>query len=65
MSTFDDRLKQAEKLEKPFIQAFNSACQTHRIVKFGIETTRMSKLHQYIRYARDATSQFIRYLICS
>ena len=62
MSTFQSRLAQAAALEEPFIETFNAQCLTHRIVKFGIESTHISELHQYIRSAQDVTSHFVRYL---
>lgn len=61
-SNFQDRLAQAERLEVPFIKTFNDKCHTHRIFKFGIESTELRGLHEYIRYATDPTSHFIRYL---
>ena len=62
MTSFSNRLAQAARLETPFIAAFNKQCQTHRIFKFGIESTELRHLHEYIRSATDETSQFIRYL---
>ena len=62
VTSFQGRLEQADLLEKPFIESFNEACSTHKIVKFGVETTQISNIHQYIRSARDSTSQFVRYL---
>ena len=59
---FQHRLVQAARLETPFIETFNEVCQTHRIFKFGIESTELRNLHQYIRSASDDTSHFIRYL---
>ena len=61
-ANFQDRLAQAARLEKPFIAAFNDKCRTHRIFKFGIESTELRHLHEYIRSADDDTSSFIRYL---
>lgn len=62
MSSFQDRLATAAQLETPFLAAFNEACPTHRIVKFGIESTELRLIHDHIRSARDGTSSFIRYL---
>ena len=59
---FEDRLAKADKLEVPFIEGFNANCQTHKIFKFGIESTELKNLHSYISSAMDSTSQFIRYL---
>lgn len=62
MTTFQDRARMAASLEDPFIEAFNRECRTHQIVKFGVESTKLQALHPYIRYARDVTSRFVRYL---
>ena len=59
---FSERLRQADRLETPFIDAFNEHCKTHRIVKFGIESTQMRNIHEYIRSSTDSTSHFLRYL---
>ena len=59
---FEDRLAKAGKLETSFLKGFDNHCQTHKIFKFGIESTKLRDLHSYIRYAIDPTSQFIRYL---
>ena len=62
MTNFRERSAQSEEFVQLFTEEFNRACRTHRIVKFGIENTRMHELHQYIRSAEDAASQFVRYL---
>ena len=62
MPSFQSRLATANRLESPFIEAFNSACPNHQIVKFGFESTQLGQIHPYIRFARDTTSQFVRYL---
>lgn len=62
MPSFQDRLNQAATLENPFIERFNSVCETHRIVKFGFESTQLGQIHQYIRSADDPTAHFVRYL---
>lgn len=62
IANFQDRLALAARLETPFMETFNKVCRTHRIFKFGIESTELRNLHQYIRAATDATSHFIRYL---
>jgi len=63
MSTnFHTRIQQAEELEVPFMSKFNELCYTHKIIKFGIETTKLNELHQYISSSTDPTSQFLRYL---
>ena len=59
---FTDRLQLAATLEDPFIAAFNEACRTHQIVKFGVESTKIQEMHRFIRFAHDHTSQFVRYL---
>ena len=62
MRSFTDRTETAEKLETAFIRTLNDSCPTHRIAKFGIESTDISELHQYIRFATDVSSRFVRYL---
>ena len=62
MKSFGDRTRQADNLETPFIRTLNEICQTHKIAKFGIENTDISELHQYIRFATDVSSRFVRYL---
>ena len=62
MTTFQDRLEQAAKLEEPFIRIFNEQCATHQVVKFGVESTHVSEFHGLVRYADDPTSHFLRYL---
>ena len=62
MREFRDRTEIASKLEGTFIETLNERCQTHRIAKFGIENTDISELHQYIRFATDVSSRFIRFL---
>ena len=59
---FQNRLAQAERLEKPFIASMSAECTTHQIVKFGIESTELRRIHEYIQLALDSTSQFVRYL---
>ena len=61
-SQFLGRLAQSARLETPFIAAFNELCRTYRIYKFGIESTELRNLHEYIRHSMDVTSHFIRYL---
>lgn len=62
MRSFSDRTQTADELEIPFIRTLNEICQTHRIAKFGVESTGISELHQYIRFATDVSSRFVRYL---
>ena len=62
MRSFSDRTQKANELEIPFIRTLNERCQTHRIAKFGIESTDISGIHEYIRFADDVSSQFVRYL---
>ena len=62
MRSFRDRTETAEKLETAFIRTLNEICPTHRIAKFGVESTDISELHQYIRFATDVSSRFVRYL---
>ena len=62
MKAFSDRTQQADKLEGPFIETLNQECQTHKIAQFGIESTEIREIHEYIRNAYDISSRFIRYL---
>jgi hypothetical protein len=62
MSSFSDRTQKAEKLERPFISTLDEICETHRIVKFGMESTDVKKIHDDIRKAYDVSSRFVRYL---
>ena len=62
MNSFGDRTQKADKLETAFIETLNQECQTHRIAQFGIENTDISELHQYIRFATDISSRFVRFL---
>ena len=60
--SFQDRTELAERLEKTFICAFNENVETHKIVKSGIEATEASIYHSYIRYRKDMSSHFVRYV---
>ena len=62
MRTFSDRTQTADELETPFINTLNQECETHRIAKFGVESTAIRDLHQYIRFANDLSSRFVRFL---
>ena len=62
MKVFSDRTQLADKLETPFIETLNQECQTHRIAQFGIESTEIREIHEYIRKSYDVSSRFIRYL---
>ena len=62
MSLFGDRTQQADKLEAPFIHTLNEICETHRIANFGVENTGVRDLHEYIRFATDISSRFVRFL---
>ena len=62
MSTFKERLTAAKALEDPFIEAFKSKCTTHEIVKFGQEETSIAGIHELLRWRRDPTSRFLRFL---
>ena len=62
MATFEDRTQTASELETPFIATLNRECETHKIAKFGVENTDINELHEYIRFAPDVSSQFVRYL---
>ena len=62
MRSFSDRIQTADELEAAFIHTLNEECETHKIAKFGVESTDISELHQYIRFANDVSSRFVRYL---
>ena len=62
MRSFSDRTQTASELETPFIDILNQECETHKIAKFGVENTGISELHQYIRFATDLSSRFVRFL---
>ena len=62
MRSFSDRIQTADELEAAFIRTLNEECETHKIAKFGVESTDISELHQYIRFATDVSSRFVRYL---
>ena len=62
MRSFSDRIQTADELEAAFIRTLNEECETHRIVNFGVENTDISELHEYIRFATDISSRFVRFL---
>ena len=62
MSDFEQRLQLAARLESNFINAFNQLCITHRVIKYGIESTKLAEAHKYILSSQDETSKFIRYI---
>lgn len=62
MTDFEKRMNLAARLEQAFIGTFNEACQSHQIIKFGIESTKLAEAHQHLRRRYDATSQFLRYM---
>lgn len=62
MRSFSDRTQQANRLEGPFISTLNEICETHRIANFGVENTGVHDLHEYIRFATDISSRFVRFL---
>lgn len=62
MRSFSDRIQTADELEDAFIHTLNEECETHKIAKFGVESTDISELHRYIRFATDVSSRFVRYL---
>ena len=62
MSSFGNRTQTASELEAPFIHTLNQECETHEIAKFGSESTDVSEIHEYIRFADDISSQFVRFL---
>jgi len=62
MVGFTQRLTLADRLEKSFIESFNSNCKEYRIIKYGMESTPLSGAHDYIRFCRNSTAKFIRYI---
>ncbi|MXV76588.1 hypothetical protein F4Z99_20245 [Candidatus Poribacteria bacterium] len=62
MSSFRGRTQTASELEAPFIHTLNQECETHEIAKFGAESTGVSEIHKYIRFATDISSRFVRFL---
>lgn len=62
MDGFAQRLSLAETLETTFIRSFNTNCGNYRIIKYGIESTKLSEAHEHIRFCRDSTSRFVRYI---
>ena len=51
------------EFERSFTAAFNDACDSHRILKFGIESTDTLEDHDHIMSAaNDPTAGFIRFL---
>ena len=59
---FNERLTTAAKLETAFIDEFNKHSSRYKIIKYGIESTRLSEVHNFIRFCRDDTSKFVRYI---
>ena len=59
---FEQRIELADKFETSFIEAFNQNCTTHKVIKYGIESTRLAEAHEFIRLCQDETSKFIRYI---
>ncbi len=62
MNAFEDRLAAAACLEQTFIVTFNDSCADYKIVKYGIESTKLSEAHEFIRLCRDDPSRFVRYI---
>ena len=63
MGSFEERLQLAGKLEFNFIDLFNRYFSGEfQIVKYGIETTKLSSVHGVLRNCHDATSHFVRYI---
>ena len=59
---FEQRIELADRLQLSFIEAFNHHCTTHKVIKYGIESTKLAEAHQFIRSCQDDTSKFIRYI---
>lgn len=63
MGNFEERLQLASRLERNFINLFNRYFSDRfLVVKYGIETTKLSKVHEKLRNCHDATSHFVRYI---
>lgn len=63
MSTFKARLDLSSKFEEIFREEFNRFFhEKYRIIKFGIETTKLIEEHEILRYCHDPVSHFVRYL---
>ena len=53
----------SKEFEESFTAAFNDASHSHKILKFGIESTRLLQDHKLLRAAvPDPTARFIRFL---
>ena len=59
---FRERVNDASKLESSFTNEFNKYSSKYKIIKYGIESTRLSEVHNFIRFCRDNTSKFVRYI---
>lgn len=62
MDKFTDRLNVADSFESTFINEFNSLVKQYQIVKYGIESTQLVSIHEFIRFCYDDTSKFVRYI---
>lgn len=62
MRSFSDRTQKEDELAGPFIRTLNQLCQTHKIEKLGVKNTDISEIDQYIRFATDPSSRFVRFL---
>ena len=63
MGNFEERLQLASRLERNFIDLFNKYFSDRfLIIKYGIETTKLSEVHEKLRNCHDATSRFVRYI---
>ncbi len=62
MTGFEERLSDAQLLEQTFIEEFNKCCGNYKIIKYGIESTKLTEIHHLISKCRDGTSRFVRYI---
>jgi len=63
MSGFEERIKLASLLEENFIKLFNEYFgDQFIIVKYGIETTELKRVHNLLRLCHDITAHFVRYV---
>lgn len=62
-NTFEERLEFGAALEDAFTETFNEVCATHEILKFGVESTKLSEAHRrFFRRCQDKASILLRYL---
>ena len=62
MNGFINRINEADRLESSFIESFNRRQSQYKIIKYGIESTNLAAVHNFIRTCYDNTSKFVRYI---